>query len=560
MGKYYTLHEKIRNLAFASRAGLLLLQMISNWIIPDHEADAFRSPPDPNLSYGLSDNIVQQLFGGLIRWDAQYFIHIAEYGYTHENTLAFFPLYPLLVRYLAQIVYFPLQVILNYHSTIIVTAVVLNVYLFVKASELFYSLSRAVLHHEVLAYRAAILFCINPASIFFSAPYSESLFALLTFSALLNYERGGGWTAPAAFGLAAATRSNGLVNIGFVLYHKLQHCSTYYYKLRNARSSTSDQVSLVLVVLLTFNYTLVPLFVASFSVVVPFLLYQAWCYIKYCGDEASSALPPHLQSFVHANFLHSPESGEAEWCYAPIPFAYTHVQDKHWEVGLFRYYQLKQLPNFLLAVPIVLMIICHAALYFVDSPQVVWSLGIPHPRQLAAASLKRKTEEHESSGDDGTCAAGGKEQGNGDDAALNGTSAGEQQWCYSGVRAWKVFVYTVHGLAVCFFCLLFVNVQVTTRLVCSSCPVVYWFAAHVATSSSSSNTNSPSATRQKTPGKKLLPQKLLVPEPAQNLSKPFAVAFLSNFPQDFWGQVVISYFLLYFMLGTVMFSNFLPWT
>ena len=39
------------------------------------------------------------------------------------------------------------------------------------------------------------------------------------------------------------------------------------------------------------------------------------------------------------------------------------------QVGLLRYYELKQLPNFLLAVPVVLMIICHAALYFVDNPQ-----------------------------------------------------------------------------------------------------------------------------------------------------------------------------------------------
>lgn len=204
--------------------------MISNWIIPDHEADAFISPADPELTVGVGDTLVDAGLGGLVRWDAQYFIHIAEYGYTHENTLAFFPLYPLLVRIFANILNLPLQLFLNYHSIIVLSAVSLNFILFIKSAEIFYRLSREVLRDEVLAYRAAILFCVNPASIFFSAPYSETVFAFCTFSALLNYERGGGWAAPAHFGLAGAARSNGLVNIGFVLYHKLRHCSSYYYR------------------------------------------------------------------------------------------------------------------------------------------------------------------------------------------------------------------------------------------------------------------------------------------------------------------------------------------
>ncbi|KAA0191006.1 hypothetical protein HAZT_HAZT007102 [Hyalella azteca] len=309
-----------------------ILQVVANWIIPDHEADAFVSPPDPDLSVGIVDQIVTGLIGGLVRWDAQYFIHIAEYGYTHENTLAFFPLYPLLVRLLANVAFIPLHFIINYHTTIILVAVILNFCLFIIASGIFYQLSGEVLGNEVLAYRASILFCINPASIFFSAPYSESLFALCTFCALLNYERGGGWAAPSLFGAAGCARSNGLVNIGFVLYHKLQHCSAYYYRLRSARSDSSNAVSMVLIVLLTFNYTLVPLFVASFCVVAPFLFFQLWCYKTYCGDEAALSLPPHLESFVRTNFLHSPDLGEAEWCYAALPLAYTHLQDKYWDV------------------------------------------------------------------------------------------------------------------------------------------------------------------------------------------------------------------------------------
>ena len=37
----------------------------------------------------------------------------------------------------------------------------------------------------------------------------------------------------------------------------------------------------------------------------------------------------------------------------PATNIYSHIQAKYWEVGLFAYYQWKQVPNFALAVPIV---------------------------------------------------------------------------------------------------------------------------------------------------------------------------------------------------------------
>ena len=206
------------------------LQVISNLLIPDHEADAFISPSDPEIEPMLGDKIVNFLFGGLIRWDAQYFTHIAQYGYTHENTLAFFPLFPMIVRAIATVLHIPLKFICNYYSTVIIAAVVFNFLLFVKSSIILFKLGKEVLRNEALAYRAAILFCINPASIFFTAPYSESLFSFLTFNALFINETRSTTLAAVPFGLASAARSNGLVNIGYILYHKLQDCSNYFFK------------------------------------------------------------------------------------------------------------------------------------------------------------------------------------------------------------------------------------------------------------------------------------------------------------------------------------------
>lgn len=47
-----------------------------------------------------------------------------------------------------------------------------------------------------------------------------------------------------------------------------------------------------------------------------------------------SQLPAHLEMFVRSNFLHSPDLGEAEWCFSYPPLAYSHVQDKYWDVSI----------------------------------------------------------------------------------------------------------------------------------------------------------------------------------------------------------------------------------
>ncbi|KAK7086657.1 hypothetical protein SK128_022209 [Halocaridina rubra] len=487
---------------------------VANLLIPDHQADAFISPENPELTVSLGDKVVEFLFGGLVRWDAQYFLHIAEYGYTHENTLAFFPLFPLLVGLIANVLYFPLQYIMNYHSVLLLTSVLLNLVLFVKTSVVLFRLSEEVLRNEVLAYRAALLFCINPASIFFTAPYSECLYALLTFSALLINQTVSTSRATIPFALASLVRSNGLVNIGFVLYRKLLDCNNYYHKLRHA-TTESGRLSLVLVVVLTFNYTLIPLFLGCFLVIVPFAAFQYWCYVSYCREEGvSPSLPPHLELYVRSNFLHSPDLGEAEWCYSFPPLAYSHVQDKYWEVGLLRYYEVRQVPNFMLALPVVMTVICHAALYMVDNPQICWSCGIPQPLYDKKGNRKNP-----------------------------------HPWQDKGINSWRVFVYTAHSLCLCAFCVLCIHVQVTTRLLCSSCPVVYWFAAHLLMDYSKGREGKDNSDVLETRA-----------EPLENMNSFYRVSLFWEFPKSFWGQVILSYFLLYSFIGVVLFSNFLPWT
>ena len=82
----------------------------------------------------------------------------------------------------------------------------------------FVRVHRKVLRDEYLAYRSALLFCINPASIFFTSAYSESMHAALSFMLMLKVEKGFSFQMATFLALSTGVRSNALLNLGFVAY------------------------------------------------------------------------------------------------------------------------------------------------------------------------------------------------------------------------------------------------------------------------------------------------------------------------------------------------------
>ncbi|WFD36759.1 ER membrane glycoprotein subunit of the GPI transamidase complex-like protein [Malassezia cuniculi] len=61
--------------------------------------------------------------------------------------------------------------------------------------------------------------------------------------------------------------------------------------------------------------------------VSPFAAFQGWAYSRLCPGQP--------------------------WCTGTIPLVYSYVQQKYWDVGPFRYWTLAQVPNFILAAPVV---------------------------------------------------------------------------------------------------------------------------------------------------------------------------------------------------------------
>ncbi|KAJ2881385.1 ER membrane glycoprotein subunit of the GPI transamidase complex-like protein, partial [Coemansia aciculifera] len=168
--------------AAASRIVALLLGVVSNAIVNDYDASTSLILPDASSALEGALRVLAHVF---IRWDAFYFLHIADAGYVHEQEHAFFPLLPLLMRVVSSTVLAPLAPWVDRRIVLALAGLVVSNVSFVLAAVTLYMLGRATLRNERLAYVAALLFVAAPASAFMSAVYTESLFAWLVFSALL---------------------------------------------------------------------------------------------------------------------------------------------------------------------------------------------------------------------------------------------------------------------------------------------------------------------------------------------------------------------------------------
>jgi phosphatidylinositol glycan class V len=202
---------------------------------------------------------------------------------------------------------------------------------------------------------------------------------------------------------------------------------------------------------------------------------------------------------------------------------YAHVQRKYWNVGLFRYYEVRQIPNFILALPVL-------ALSFA----------------AVATWIARSWDRH------------GANRNAGAETGVRGVAAGALRWAFLALDASSGHDSAGGGIppsapspssrtrtlllgpellpdyaALAGFALVgaFVaHVQVSTRLIFSSCPAIYWFLSGV----------------------------LVRPTVNDHKGDAGRGSFRQRVTQAPW--LIYSYFALYNILGVIMHVNWLPWT
>ena len=149
----------------------------------------------------LAQYNVPQWVKGFAQFDGIFYLRIAQYGYSQFEQ-AFFPLYPILIKVMAQIIG------ANYLATsLLITNVSFLVGLFVFRKYLAAVLPKNKQKNIVFVIFFLLLF---PTSFFFGASYTEGLFFLLVVSTLYFLHKKNYWLVALFVFLASLTRFIGV--------------------------------------------------------------------------------------------------------------------------------------------------------------------------------------------------------------------------------------------------------------------------------------------------------------------------------------------------------------
>ena len=156
------------------------------------------------------------------KWDTRHYLKIAEYGYSeNSHQIAFFPLYPYLIRIFTVIFQ-------NY----MLSALIISNAAYAIAVYFLYKIVKLDFENED-AYRAVIYLSVFPTAYFLHAGYSESLFLALAIGSMY-FGRKKSWALAGVLGmLAASTRLIGIILLPVLV---IEYLSQKEFKLKEIRA------------------------------------------------------------------------------------------------------------------------------------------------------------------------------------------------------------------------------------------------------------------------------------------------------------------------------------
>jgi phosphatidylinositol glycan class V len=250
-----------------------------------------------SMYYRLLFRLVQRL----TVWDSVYFTSLAQRGNLYEHEWAFGRFWWGLIRIITQGVWSSPS-LFHYSLTSILLAN-LSHYL---ATLVLYRLTLLMFRKEPrFAQTTAALYVLSPAGIFLVAGYTESTFALLSFLGMYFREKNSHVISGALFAISCGFRTNGLL-WGLIFVFDLI--------LAVRRKRIGQVVNVV------FGGSLIGM--AFFGL-------QYYAYTQYCPGR--------------------------DWCENRVPSIFSFVQSEYWNVGFLRYWTTNNIPNFLFALPTLLL-------------------------------------------------------------------------------------------------------------------------------------------------------------------------------------------------------------
>lgn len=173
-----------------------LVAFIVNASVPMAQREQFTVYPSTHLFWDT-----------FARWDSGWYFGVARHGYEFveagRSNLAFFPVYPMLMRYVA-------LAMGGGRVRIYMAGILISWTAFVLAMVMLHRLARVELKDDGAALGAVLFATIFPFAFFFGVVYSEALFLLFSVTAFYGFRTKRWWLGATAGALATATRANGV--------------------------------------------------------------------------------------------------------------------------------------------------------------------------------------------------------------------------------------------------------------------------------------------------------------------------------------------------------------
>ncbi|KAH8599794.1 hypothetical protein B0O99DRAFT_668254 [Bisporella sp. PMI_857] len=270
----------------------------------------------------------------LTRWDAIYFTKTAHRGYLFEQEWAFGWGFSRLIKLCTTAI--RKAGVPQYDGLESLVAIYIAHLGHFLSTLVLYKFTREIFPRSThVPLLTSYLHIISPAGLFLSAPYAESTCALLTFSGchLFKKSLGIGEESPylrdlyvllsgILFGIAATFRSNAILS-GLLLLEE-----AFYVSFDLLKSGVHVQ-----------NLRrLIATGLGGLAVGAGFLLPQYIAYVEFCRSSTTV-------------------TSKRVWCQQMLPSISGFVQDHYWNVGPFRYWTVSNIPLFLLATPMHVILI-----------------------------------------------------------------------------------------------------------------------------------------------------------------------------------------------------------
>ena len=194
-GRPETTMSKVWRAVWTSRLVVIIAGVIGSVQIGN--ASGWQSSYDPTRLTAPFGYLPNAIVSPLARWDSTWYLTIAKSGYAHtRERMAFFPLYPGLMRVLGWVV-----------RSQLVAGALISLAAFTVALYLIHKLVRLDFDEDV-ATTTVLLIAFCPVSFFLSAVYTESLFLALSVGCVYAARRER-WALCGALGFLAAISRNG---------------------------------------------------------------------------------------------------------------------------------------------------------------------------------------------------------------------------------------------------------------------------------------------------------------------------------------------------------------